>query len=136
VRDETPGRAPALVGVAGVAAGIASLALAAAAGPPYLSASGVNGWIIVFAAALLTVLLALPFVIEARLRDAHPDSDARWDRAVPIWGGIALIITALGALIGTAGGFAGDSLAGSAGLVATGAGGLVLIAVLSVLLSG
>jgi hypothetical protein len=136
VRNEIPGRVPALVGLAGVAVGIASLALAAASGPPYLSTGDVNGWIIVFAAALLATLLALPFAIEARLRGAHPDSDSRWDRAVPIWGGIALIVTALGALIGTAGGFAGDSLAGSAGLVATGAGGLVLIAVLSVLLSG
>jgi hypothetical protein len=119
-----------------VAVGVASLALAAASGPPYLSTGDVNGWIIVFAAALLAALLALPFAIEARLRDAHPDSDSRWDRAVPVWGGIALIVTAMGALVGTAGGFAGDSLAGSAGLVATGAGGLVLIAVLSVLLSG
>jgi hypothetical protein len=119
-----------------VAVGIASLALAAVSGPPYLSTGDVNGWIIVFAAALLAALLALPFAIEARLRGSHPDSDARWDRAVPIWGGIALIVTAMGALIGTAGGFAGDSLAGSAGLIVAGAGGLVLIAVLSVLLSG
>jgi hypothetical protein len=136
VRSGTPSRAPTLVCVAALAVGVASLALAAASGPPYLSTSGINGWIVVLAAALLTALLALPFVIEAQLREAHPESDSRWDRAVPIWGGVALIVTALGALIGTAGGFAGDSLAGSAGVVATGAGGLVLIAVLSVLLSG
>jgi hypothetical protein len=136
VGNETPGRVPALVGLAGAAIAIAALALAAATGPPYLSTSGINGWIVVFAGALLAALLALPFLIEGRLRGAHPDSESRWDRAVPLWGGIALIVTALGALIGTAGSFAGDSLAGSAGLVAAGAGGLVLIAVLSVLLSG
>jgi hypothetical protein len=136
MRDEIPRRAATLACLAAVAVGVGSLALAAASGPPYLSTGDVNGWIVVFAAALLAALLALPFAIEARLRGAHPESDSRWDRAVPIWGGIALIVTALGALIGTAGDFAGDSLAGSAGLVATGAGGLVLIATLSVLLSG
>jgi hypothetical protein len=114
----------------------AALLLAAVSGPPYLSSSGVNGWLVVFAAALFVALFAVPFGIEARLRDAHPDSDARWERAVPAWGGIALLVTAVGALIGVLGGFGGDSLAGSVGLVVAGEGGLVLIAVLSVLLSG
>jgi hypothetical protein len=136
VWNESPARVAALVCVAGVAIGVASLALAAATGPPYLSTSGINGWIVVFAGALLAALLALPFMIEGQLRGTHPDSDSRWDRAVPLWGGIALIVTVLGALVGTAGDFAGDSLGGCAGLVAAGAGGLVLIAVLSVLLSG
>jgi hypothetical protein len=134
--DATPGRAGALV--CGIGTGVAalSLVLAAAAGPPYLGLSGINGWIIVFAAALLAALIAIPFVIEARLRAAHADSDARWDRAIPIWGAIALVVTVVGALIGASGDFAGDSLAGSAGLVAAGAGGLVLIAVAPAILSG
>ena len=75
-------------------------------------------------------------MLEARLRGSYSDSDARWDRAIPIWGGIALIVTVVGALIGASGDFAGDSLAGSAGLLAAGAGGLVLIAVATALLSG
>jgi hypothetical protein len=118
-----------------IGAGVA-LALAAVSGPPYLGLSGVNGWLIVFAAALFAALIAVPFLIEARLRDAYADSDARWDRAMPLWGGIALLVVGAGALIGLAGDFAGDSLAGSAGLVLAGEGGLVLIAVASVLLSG
>jgi hypothetical protein len=113
-----------------------ALALAAVSGPPYLGLGGVNGWLVVFAAALFTALMATPFLIEARLRGAYADSDARWDRAVPAWGGIALLLVGVGAVIGLAGGFAGDSLAGSAGLIMAGAGGLVLIAVASVLLSG
>lgn len=39
-------------------------------------------------------------------------------------------------LIGIAGDFAGDSLAGSVGLLMMGAGGLVLVAVLFMLLAG
>ena len=134
--DATPGRAGALICGIGLLAAALSLVLAAVAGPPYLGLSGANGWIIVFAAALLAALIAIPFVIESRLRGAHSDSDARWDRAIPIWGGIALVVTVVGALIGASGDFAGDSLAGSAGLVAAGAGGLVLIAVGTALLSG
>jgi hypothetical protein len=113
-----------------------SLVLAAIAGPPYLGLEGINGWMIVFVAALLAALIAIPVALEARLRGSYSDSDARWDRAIPIWGGIALVVTVVGALIGASGDFAGDSLAGSAGLLASGAGGLVLIAVATALLSG
>jgi hypothetical protein len=134
--DATADRAGALICGIGLLVAALSLVFAAVAGPPYLGLSEINGWIIVFAAALLAALIAIPFVIEARLRGSHSDSDARWDRAIPIWGGIALVVTVVGALIGASGNFAGDSLAGSAGLVAAGAGGLVLIAVATAVLSG
>lgn len=134
--DTTADRPAALICAIGVLVAALSLVLAAIAGPPYLGLEGINGWMIVFAAALLSALIAIPFVIEARLRGSHSDSDARWDRAIPTWGGIALVVTILGALIGASGDFAGDSLAGSAGLVLAGAGGLVLIAVATALLSG
>jgi hypothetical protein len=87
-------------------------------------------------AALFAFLLATPFTIERLLRDTHPDADARWDRAVPAWGVVALFVIAVGLLLGIAGDFAGDSLAGSAGLLMIGAGGLVLVAVLFMLLAG
>jgi hypothetical protein len=112
------------------------LALAAIAGPPYLGSGGINGWLIGFAVALFVVLLAVPFAVERRLQHRDLDAEARWDRAVPVWGGIALLVTAVGVLIGIAGDFAGDSLAGGVGLVLIGAGGLVLVAVLSMLLAG
>ncbi len=134
--DATADRAGALICLIGLLVAALSLVLAAIAGPPYLGLSGINGWLIVFAAALLAALIAIPFVLEARLRGSYSDSDARWDRAIPIWGGIALIVTVVGALIGASGDFAGDSLAGSAGLLAAGAGGLVLIAVATAVLSG
>jgi hypothetical protein len=137
MRPDTSADRPAAL-ICGIAVLVAalSLVLAAVAGPPYLGLSGINGWMIVFLAALLAALIAVPFALEARLRGAYADSDARWDRAIPIWGGIALVVTVFGALIGASGDFAGDSLAGSAGLLAAGAGGLVLIAVATAMLSG
>ena len=134
--DATADRAGALICLIGLLVAALSLVLAAIAGPPYLGLEGINGWMIVFVAALLAALIATPFALEARLRGSYSDSDARWDRAIPIWGGIALVVTVVGALIGASGDFAGDSLAGSAGLIAAGAGGLVLIAVATALLSG
>jgi hypothetical protein len=135
-RDEIAARAPTLVAVSGLSVAAIALVLAAVSGPPYLGLSGLNGWLVVFAAALFATLLAVPFLLERRLRRDYADSDARWDRAMPVWGGIALLAVGAGALIGLTGDFAGDSLAGSAGLVLAGEGGLVLIAVASVLLSG
>lgn len=117
-----------------VAAG--ALILAGVSGPPYLSTDGVNGWIVVFAAGLIAALLAAPFAIEARLRASDPESDARWERVVPLWGAIALAVLVAGVLAGAGAGFAGDSLAGSAGLVATIEAGLVVVALAFVLLSG
>src|SRR3954447_17159803 len=134
--DATADRAGALICVIGLVVAAVCLIFAAIAGPPYLGLSGINGWMIVFAAALLAALIAIPFALEARLRGSYSESDARWDRAIPIWGGIALVVTVVGALIGASGDFAGDSLAGSGGLLAAGAGGLVLIAVATALLSG
>src|SRR5690242_5414957 len=135
-RDTSANRVAALICGIGVLVAALSLVLAAVSGPPYLGLSGINGWMVVFLAALLAALIAVPFALEARLREAHAESDARWDRAIPIWGGIALVVTVLGGLLGASGDFAGDSLAGSAGLLAAGAGGLVLIAVATAMLSG
>lgn len=132
----TASRRAALVALAGASIAVASLALAAFTGPPYLSSDGVNGWVIVFAAGLFTALVATPFGIEAGLRSRYADRDARWDRAVPAWGAIGLLVLVAGALAGAGGGFAGDSLAGACGLLALAEGGLVVIAVLSMMLSG
>ena len=100
--DATAERAGAVVCLIGLLVAALSLVLAAIAGPPYLGVEGINGWMIVFVAALLAALIAIPFALEARLRGSYSDSDARWDRAIPIWGGIALVVTVVGALIGVA----------------------------------
>ena len=117
-----------------VAAG--ALMLAAVSGPPYLGSDGVNGWIVLFAASAVRRLARGAVRIEGRLRARNPESDARWDRVVPLWGVIALAVALVGILAGAGGSFAGDSLAGSAGLLATIEAGLVVIALIFVLLSG
>jgi hypothetical protein len=122
--------------LAGASVAVASLAVAALTGPPYLSEAGVNGWLVVFAAGLFAALVATPFGIEASLRSRYADRDSRWDRAVPAWGGIGVLVLVVGAIAGGGGGFAGDSLAGAAGLLAVVEGGAVVIAVLAMMLSG
>jgi hypothetical protein len=134
-------RGAALAAFAGAAAALLSLLLAAAAGAPYLSSGHVNGWIVVFAAALLVTLVAAPFVIERKLRERRPPSgdelrDERWEGAALAWGGISLVVLAVAVPIGIAESFSGSSLAGSAALLATIEAGLVLGTLLLWLLSG
>jgi hypothetical protein len=129
-------RVPALVVLAGALVAGVALILAAASGPPYLSTDGVSGWIVLFATGLFAALLATPFAIEGRLRTSQPESDARWDRVVPLWGAVAVALVVAGILTGASEGFAGDSLAGSAGLLTTVEASLVVVALLFVLLSG
>jgi hypothetical protein len=129
-------RVPVLAVFAGVMVAAGALILAAVSGAPYLGSDGVNGWIVLFAAALFIGLLAVPFALEGMQRARRPESDARWERVVPAWGAIALAVLLAGVFAGASGSFAGDSLAGSAGLVATIEAGLVVIALGAVLLSG
>lgn len=111
-------RAPALGVLAGLGAAAIGLLAAASAGPPYLTAGDVNGWIVVYALGLLGALFATPFLIARGLAASRGEADPRWDYALPLWGAVALALGALGALIGVGAEFAGDSLAGSAALIA------------------
>jgi hypothetical protein len=119
-------RIPRLVAFGGLVMAAASAGLAAVAGSPYLSASHVNGWIVVYAAALFAALFAIPFMLERRLRERVEDRDDRWERALLIWGAATLGVLAVGLLLGLNGSFAGGSWAGSVGLIATIEAGLVL----------
>jgi uncharacterized membrane protein len=119
-------RVPSLAALWGVGIATAAAALAAVAGPPYLTASHLNGWILVFATALFAALFAMPFLLEHRLRDRIADRDDRWERAMVLWGAASAAVLVVAVLLGAAGSFAGDSWAGSIGLIATIEAGLVL----------
>jgi hypothetical protein len=129
---ERSGRFAALLALAGGATALVALLLAAATGEPYLEADGVNGWIVVFAAGLLTALIALPFGLEVRLRDRYPDSDRRWEVALLAWGGVAVVVL----VIALVAGFDTATLAGAAGLIAAIEAGLVIGTIGVWLLSG
>jgi hypothetical protein len=121
--------------VAGAAVGLASIGLAAAAGPPYLRLESLSPWLVTFAIGMFAALFATPFAIHRRL-GGRLEADARWERALLLWGAVTLGMLALGALLGLGGSFAGDSLAGSLGVVIVVEAVLVLATLIVWLLSG
>ena len=129
---ERSGRFAGLLALGGGSTALVSLLLAAATGAPYLEADGVNGWLVVFAAGLLAALVAFPFGLELRLRERYPDRDRRWEVALLIWGGAAIVIL----LVAFVNGFDTGDLAGAAGLIAAIEAGLVVATVGVWLVSG
>lgn len=120
--------------VAGVAAALCSIVLAAVAGPPYASLEHLSPWLVTFAIGLFASLFATPFAIHARLGGQLED-DARWERALLLWGAVALAALALGAGLGALAGFGSDSLLGSLALVVAIEAVLVLATLIAWLLS-
>jgi hypothetical protein len=129
-------RPAALAAFGGAVVALVSLLLAAAAGEPYLSGDGVNGWIVVFAAGLGASLFAVPFLLERLMRPRLPDRDKRWERALLYWGGLSVVVLVVGIATGSSGDWAGDSLAGSAGLLITIEAALVIGTMVAWLLAG
>lgn len=129
---ERTGRVAGLTATAGAGAAVLGLILAGATGEPYLSADGVNGWLVVFAAGLLAAFVALPFGIEWRLRERFGDRDRRWEVALLLWGAIALAALVIGFLAG----FDTGTVAGAAGLIAAIEAGLVVATIVTWLLAG
>jgi hypothetical protein len=128
--DRGAARVPGLAVLAGFGLALLSVLLAGISGGPYLTAADVNGWIVLFAAALFAALFALPFLIERLTRDRIEDSERRWERALVAWGAIALGALLVFVLVGLGGDFSGHSLAGSVGLV----GGVEAVLVLGTML--
>lgn len=131
--DERTGRLAGFLALGGGLTAVVSLALAAAAGAPYLEADGVNGWLVVFAAGLLAALIAFPFGLELRLRGRYPaDRDRRWEVSLLIWGALALGVLAAAFIAG----FDTGTLAGAAALIAGIEAGLVVATIAVWLLAG
>jgi hypothetical protein len=70
----------------------------------------------VFAIGLFVALFATPFAIHVALGGGL-EADARWERALLLWGAVALGAVAIGLLCGLPSGFGSASLAGSIGPV-------------------
>ncbi len=88
-----------LLGLAGSAA-IASIALVPAAleGSPYLGSS-LNPWIAVFAIAAFAALVSVPFLANERIVASDPERDEAWERALVVWGAVALGVLATGVVV-------------------------------------
>jgi hypothetical protein len=126
---------PALSLAGGLGVALVSIALAAAAGEPYLSLEELNPWLITYAIGLFAALFATPFAIQSRLGGLL-EADASWERALLIWGGISICVLGVGVLCGLPSGFGSGSLAGSVGLITVAEAGLVLAMLVVWLLSG
>ncbi len=134
--DDAPDqRRPTLFLVAGTAVALVSIPLAAASGAPYLSFESLSPWIVTYAIGLFTALFAIPFAIHRGLGGLL-EEDARWERALLLWGAVTLGALAIGLLLGVSAGFDADSLAGSIGLVTAVEAALVLATLLVWLISG
>jgi len=133
-KADAEARRPALFCAAGAAVAAVAIPLAAAAGPPYLSLSDLSPWLVVYAIGLFAALFATPFAIHARL-GGRLEADARWERALLLWGAVALATLAIGLLIGLPSGFDSESLAGSLAAVTVAEGVLVTGSLLAWLLA-
>jgi hypothetical protein len=127
-------RRPALFIAIGAGTAAVSIPLAAAAGAPYLSFESLSPWIVTFAIGLFAALFATPFALHARL-GGRLEGDARWERALLIWGAIALGVLAVGVICGLASGFDSDELFGAIAIVAIVEAVLVLATLVTWMLS-
>lgn len=109
----------------GAGTAVVSILLAAAAGPPYLSLESLSPWIVTLAIGLFAALFATPFAIHGRL-SGELERDARWERALLLWGAVAVGVLVVGLICGLPSGFDSGSLAGAVGIVAIAEAVLVL----------
>ena len=91
---------------------------------PHLAFDQLDPWLVVFALGSLLALGAAPYAIFDR-HEGIEDEDERWDRALTVWGGCALVAGLGFVAIGLIGGFAPASASGSIALVGAGACALV-----------
>jgi hypothetical protein len=127
---------PTLALVASSAVAVIALVLAALTGGPYLDISSLNGWLALFAVAAFAALFSVPFAVEGLLKAAHPERAERWERAMLLWGAVAVAALVLGGMLIAAGGFSpAASLADAAGLLIAIEAGIVVLTLVAWLLS-
>jgi hypothetical protein len=133
--ESTPWPLLALAG--GLAVAAISVLLAAVDGPPYLSLSSLSPWIAVFAAAAFVALFAVPFAANRLIVAADPRRAEGWERAMLVWGAVALLALGLGAAMIALGGFSpARSLDDAVGLLLVIEAGMVVLVLLGWVLAG
>jgi hypothetical protein len=119
------GAALALIGALGVALGSG----------PYLSLDSLSAWIVIWALGLFAALVALPFLLHARITEGEGDRDRRWELAVVGWGGITLGLAALLAFAGALAGFDSDRPLGALAISGLAVCGLTVGSILALMLT-
>jgi hypothetical protein len=127
-------RSAALVALGGILiAALGAIGVAAGEGTR-LSMSDLDPWLVVYAIGLLIALGAGPYGLHDRFGDRIEDRDARWDMALAVWGGVALVAGVAFVALGLIAGFDPASASGALALVGAGACGLVVGSLLVVVL--
>lgn len=125
-----------MAAAAGTGIAVAALVAAAISGPPFLSFSDLNPWIVVFAAASLTALMAVPFALDRALERARPGQGDKWEKAVALWGGLCLLVAAAGLGLILAGDGSASDLSHAAGVILAIEAGLAEVVFWVLLLGG
>lgn len=115
----------AAIGAVGVAAGEGTR----------LSFSEFDPWLVPYAIGLLIALGAAPWGIYDRYAGRIEDRDARWDRALTVWGGFSLLAGLLFFAYGLMVGFDPASASGALAVVGTAACALVFGTLLAFVLT-
>lgn len=91
---------------------------------PHLSLSALDPWLVIFALGVLLALGAAPYAIFDR--HAHiEDEGERWDWALTVWGGCALVAGLGFVAVGLLGSF--DPATASGAIAVVGAGACALV---------
>lgn len=105
-----------------------------ASGGTHLGLHDLDPWLVVYALGLLVALGAGPYGLYDRVGTSTTDPDARWDLALSIWGGFALVASLIFAAVGLLAGLDPATAAGALAIVGAGACALVLGGLLLVVL--
>jgi hypothetical protein len=127
-------RSAALVALAGGLVAVLGAIGVASGDEPHLSFHRLDPWLVVYAIGVLVTLGSGPYGIYDRLGGRIEDRDARWDMALSVWGGCALVAGLLFAAVGLIAGFDPATAAGALALVGAGACALVVGTLLVVVL--
>lgn len=93
---------------------------------PHLSLHDLDPWLVLYAIGLLIALGAGPYGLYDRFGARIEDRDARWDMALSVWGGFALVAGLAFAAVGLIAGFAPATASGALAIVGAGACALVV----------
>ncbi len=100
-----------------------------------LSLGDLDPWLVVYAVGLFIALGAAPYGLYDRYAARIEDRDARWDRALTVWGGFSLLGGLAFIAFGMLAGFDPATAEGSLAIVGAGACALVFGTLLAFVLT-